>query len=92
MGNGNRPTPEFRREAGKACFPINRMCCFLGVSQSGFFAWQERRACRQQQQDMVQADAGSPNPRPRFVWQPVASVLHQCGARMTRPTGRLYFC
>ena len=29
------------------------MCRVLGVSQSGFFAWQERPACRRQQQDMV---------------------------------------
>ena len=32
---------------------INRMCRVLGVSQSGFFAWQERSACLRQQQDMV---------------------------------------
>jgi putative transposase len=29
------------------------MCRVLEVSQSGFFAWQERPACRPQQQDMV---------------------------------------
>lgn len=40
-------------EAEKASFPITRMCRVLGVSQSGFFAWQERPACRRQQQDMV---------------------------------------
>ena len=40
-------------EAEKASFPISRMCRVLGVSQSGFFAWQERPACRRQQQDMV---------------------------------------
>lgn len=40
-------------DAGKASFPISRMCHVLGVSQSGFFAWQERPACRRQQQDMV---------------------------------------
>jgi putative transposase len=40
-------------EAEKASFPISRMCRVLEVSQSGFFAWQERPACRRQQQDMV---------------------------------------
>jgi transposase InsO family protein len=40
-------------EAEKASFPISQMCRVLGVSQSGFFAWQERPACRRQQLDMV---------------------------------------
>ena len=40
-------------EAEKASFPISRMYRVLGVSQSGFFAWQERPACLRQQQDMV---------------------------------------
>ena len=40
-------------EAAKASFPISRMCRVLEVSQSGFFAWQDRPACRRQQQDMV---------------------------------------
>jgi putative transposase len=40
-------------DAEKASFPISRMCRVLGVSQSGFFAWQERPACRRQQQDMI---------------------------------------
>ena len=40
-------------DAEKASFPISRMCRVLDVSQSGFFAWQERPACRRQQQDMV---------------------------------------
>lgn len=40
-------------EAEQASFPISRMCRVLGVSQRGFFAWQDRPACRRQQQDMV---------------------------------------
>ncbi|MGB4907994.1 MAG: IS3 family transposase [Tabrizicola sp.] len=40
-------------EAEKASFPINRMCHVLGVSQNGFFAWQERPACLRRRQDMV---------------------------------------
>lgn len=40
-------------EAVRASFPISRMCRVLGVSQSGFFAWQERPACLRQQQDIV---------------------------------------
>ena len=40
-------------EAEKASFPIRLMCRALGVSQSGFFAWQERPACGRQQQDMA---------------------------------------
>jgi putative transposase len=39
-------------EAENASFPISRMCHVLGVSQSGFFAWQDRPACRHQRQDI----------------------------------------
>lgn len=40
-------------EAEKASFPISRICRALGVSQSGFFAWQDRPFCCRQQQDML---------------------------------------
>lgn len=39
-------------DAQKASFPISKMYRPLGVGQSGVFAWQERPACRRQQQDM----------------------------------------
>jgi putative transposase len=29
------------------------MCRVLGISQSGYFAWQDSSACRRQRQDMV---------------------------------------
>jgi putative transposase len=57
-------------DAAKAEFPIQRMCDVLGVSQSGYFAWRARPACRRQREDMVLL------PRPdglrvvqRNVWQ-----------------------
>ena len=40
-------------EAETASFAISQMCRALGVSQSGFFAWQDRPAGRRQKQDMV---------------------------------------
>ena len=40
-------------DAAKAEFPIQRMCGLLGVSQSGYFAWNRRPACRRQREDMV---------------------------------------
>lgn len=42
-----------RTSGAAALTPISRMCHALGVSQSGFFVWQEQPACRRQQQDMV---------------------------------------
>lgn len=39
--------------AEKSRFPISRRHHVLGTSQSDFFAWQERSACRRQQQEMV---------------------------------------
>jgi putative transposase len=40
-------------DTAKAAFPIHRLCGVLGVSQSGYFAWRGRPACRRQRDDMV---------------------------------------
>src|SRR3954464_10239133 len=40
-------------EGAKAEFPVHRLCRVLGVSQSGYFAWRGRSACRRQCDDMV---------------------------------------
>jgi putative transposase len=40
-------------EGAKAEFPVHRLCRVLGVSQSGYFAWRGRPACRRQRDDMV---------------------------------------
>jgi putative transposase len=40
-------------DAAKAEFPVHRLCRALGVSQSGYFAWKGRPACRCQREDMV---------------------------------------
>jgi putative transposase len=40
-------------DGAKAQFPVHRLCRVLGVSQSGYFAWRGRLACRRQGDDMV---------------------------------------
>lgn len=40
-------------DAAKEEFPVHRLCRVLGVSQSGYFAWKGRPACRRQHEDMV---------------------------------------
>ncbi|WP_156878705.1 IS3 family transposase [Roseomonas gilardii] len=40
-------------DAAKEEFPVHRLCSVLGVSQSGYFAWRGRPACRRQHEDMV---------------------------------------
>jgi transposase InsO family protein len=40
-------------DAAKKEFPIHRLCRALGVSESGYFAWKDRPACRRQHEDMV---------------------------------------
>lgn len=40
-------------DAEKASFQISRRCRVLGLSQSSFFAQQERPACLRPQQDVV---------------------------------------
>lgn len=37
----------------KTEFPVQRLCSVLEVSQSGYFAWKFRPACRRQRDDMV---------------------------------------
>jgi putative transposase len=40
-------------DGAKAEFPVHRVCRVLGVSQSGYFDWRGRPACRRQRDDMV---------------------------------------
>jgi putative transposase len=40
-------------DEAKEEFPVHRLCRVLGVSQSGYFAWKGRPACRRQHEDMV---------------------------------------
>ena len=40
-------------DAAKEEFPVRRVCKVLGVSQSGYFAWRSRPACRRQRDDLV---------------------------------------
>jgi putative transposase len=40
-------------DEAKEEFPVHRLCRVLGVSQSGYFAWKSRPACRRQHEDMV---------------------------------------
>ena len=40
-------------DRAKAEFPVHRLCRVLGVSQSGYFSWSTRPACRRQRDDMV---------------------------------------
>ena len=40
-------------DEAKKEFPVHRLCRVLGVSQSGYFAWKGRPACRRQHGDMV---------------------------------------
>ena len=40
-------------DAAKKDFPVQRLCKVLGVSPSGYFAWQSRPASRRQREDLV---------------------------------------
>src|SRR4051794_12042228 len=40
-------------DRAKAEFPVHRLCRVLGVSQSGYFTWRDRPACRRQREDVV---------------------------------------
>ena len=40
-------------DRAKTEFPVQRLCDVLEVSQSGYFSWKSRPACRRQRDDMV---------------------------------------
>ena len=40
-------------DEAKEEFLVHRLCRVLGVSQSGYFAWKGRPACRRQHEDIV---------------------------------------
>jgi putative transposase len=40
-------------DTAKEEFPIQRICDVLGVSQSGYFTWRGRPACRRQREDLI---------------------------------------
>src|SRR6478735_3191064 len=40
-------------DEAKKEFPVHRLCRVLGVSQSGYFAWKRRPACRRPHEDRV---------------------------------------
>ncbi len=40
-------------DQAKKAFPVHRLCKVLGVSQSGYFAWRNRKPSRRQLDDMV---------------------------------------
>jgi putative transposase len=40
-------------DEAKKEFPVHGLCRVLGISQSGYFAWKGRPACRRQHEDMV---------------------------------------
>ena len=49
-------------DAAKKDFPVQRLCKVLGVSESGYFAWKGRPACRRRREDMVRAEPTSGPP------------------------------
>ncbi len=40
-------------DASKAFVSVQRACCLLGVSQSGYYGWKDRPASRRQREDMI---------------------------------------
>jgi putative transposase len=40
-------------DAKKATMPIAQLCCMLGVSVSGYYAWKSREASQRQRDDLV---------------------------------------
>jgi putative transposase len=40
-------------DQAKKDFPVQRLCQVLGISQSDYFAWKDRPACRRQRDDRM---------------------------------------
>jgi putative transposase len=72
--------------AEKAQFPVRRLCQCLGVTRSGYYAWQARGSSRRQQRDaqltrqlrVLHADSGQTYGRPRLQ-----HALRACGVAVS---------
>jgi len=85
-------------DGAKAQFPVHRLRHVLGVSQSGYFAWRGRLACRRQRDDMVllahvrsaftlsNGTYGSPR-MTRELWDSGLTVGRRRIARLMRDNG-----
>ena len=40
-------------DANRAAMSVDRMCGWMGVSSSGFYAWKTREPCQRQKDDMI---------------------------------------
>ena len=75
-------------DRAKAQFPVHRLCRVLGVSQSGYFAWRGRPACRRRRRRHGACAGTCPLglcPLERHLWQSSDDAEI---ARNPRPGGR----